>query len=148
LTSKIAGVVVHPLKKIEDHRGAVLHMLRCDSPLFTQFGEVYFSLVYPGIVKAWKYHRIITQHFAVPIGLIKFVIYDNRESSPSWGQIETHIIGRPDHYRLVRIPPQVWYGFQAMGSQIALVANCTDIPHDPEESRNLPIDTAHVPYKW
>lgn len=146
--SEIAGVVLQPLRQIEDDRGAVLHMLRCDSPFFTRFGEVYFSLILPKVIKAWKRHKVMTQHLAVPVGRIKLVLYDERPFSTSHGRIEEHILGRPDHYNLIRIPPLVWYGFLGLGHSPSLLANCTDLPHDQEEVEVLPVFTTLVPYKW
>ncbi|SVA50049.1 uncharacterized protein METZ01_LOCUS102903, partial [marine metagenome] len=55
--------------------------MRSDAPEFTTFGECYFSEMIPGAVKAWKCHRKQTQHLAVPIGRVRFVIYDDRELS-------------------------------------------------------------------
>ena len=147
-TSGIAGVVIQSLKQIVDERGAVLHMLRGDSPLFTQFGEIYFSLVLPGVVKAWKRHRRMTQHFAVPVGQIRLVLYDDRPNAGSRGRLEEHTLGRPDYYALVRIPPLVWYGFQGVGASPSLVANCTDLVHDPEEVEVLPLSSPIFPYTW
>jgi dTDP-4-dehydrorhamnose 3,5-epimerase len=146
--SEIAGVLIQPLKQIVDQRGAVLHMLRHDSPLFQGFGEVYFSLVLPGAVKAWKRHRVMTQYFAVPMGGIRLMFYDGREDSPSRGRLEEHILGRPDHYCLVRIPPLLWYGFQGLGTAPSLVANLSDYAHDPQESEGLPPDSPDIPYGW
>jgi dTDP-4-dehydrorhamnose 3,5-epimerase len=146
--SEISGVVIQPLQQIVDHRGAVLHMLRCDSPLFQGFGEVYFSEVIPGVTKAWKRHRLMTQYFAVPVGRIRLVLFDDRSGSSSCGRLEEYLLGRPDHYVLVRIPPLLWYGFQGLGDSPALVANCTDLPHDPGEVENLALTAPAIPYRW
>jgi dTDP-4-dehydrorhamnose 3,5-epimerase len=147
-SSGISGVVIQPLKQMVDERGAVLHMLRADSPLFMGFGEIYFSLVLPGVVKGWKRHRRLTQHFAVPVGQIRLVLFDDRPDSPSVGRLEELLLGRPDRYDLVRIPPGLWYGFQGLGAIPALVANCTDFPHDPQEAESLPLGSPRVPYRW
>lgn len=88
----IAGVVRQSLKQIVDERGAVLRMLRGDSPLFTRFREIYFSLALPGVVKAWKRHRRMTQHFAVPVGQIRLVLYDDRPDAASRGRLEEHTL--------------------------------------------------------
>ena len=148
IPAAIAGVAMVALKQIEDARGGVFHMLRADSPLFTGFGEIYFSLILPGVVKAWKRHKLMTQHFAVPVGRIRLVLFDDRPASLSRSRVETFLLGRPDHYVLLRIPPLVWYGFQGLGESPSLVANCTDLPHDPEESENLPISDPSVPFDW
>jgi dTDP-4-dehydrorhamnose 3,5-epimerase len=148
ILAAIDGVATVTLKQIEDARGGVLHMLRADSPLFAGFGEIYFSLVFPGAVKAWKRHKLMTQHFAVPVGRVKLALFDDRPTSSSRGRVETFLLGRPDHYVLLRIPPLVWYGFQGLGESPSLVANCTDLPHDPQESENLPVSDPAVPFDW
>lgn len=146
-TSPLPGVVIQPLKQIQDERGAVLHMLRRDSPLFLGFGEIYFSQVNPGMVKAWKRHRLMNQHFAVPVGQIRLVLCDDR-ASPGQFQIQELLLGRPDHYSLIRIPPGLWYGFQGWSATPALVANCTDLPYDPGEVESLPVTSSYFPYIW
>lgn len=146
--TSIDGVCFQELAQIGTEGGPVLHMIRSDSPLFRGFGEVYFSEVLPGAVKAWKLHRLQTQHFAVPVGLIEVVVYDSREDSPSRGKIESFLLGRPDHYRLLRVPPLVWYGFTAKGDSPGIMANCADLPHSPGESDRIPADSPLIPYSW
>jgi dTDP-4-dehydrorhamnose 3,5-epimerase len=146
----IAGVDLYPLHVIADHRGAVLHMLRADSPAFDLFGEIYFSEAVPGAVKAWKRHRRMTQRFAVPVGRMRLVIYDDRGNSSTKGRCQLIELGRPDAYVLVVVPPLLWYGFAAMGDGSALMANCANLPHDPTESEHLDLASAvgRIPYVW
>ena len=146
--SKIDGIVVLPLKQIEDERGAVLHMLRSDSPDFSRFGEIYFSVVNTDVIKAWKRHRAMTQHFAVPMGRIRLVLFDDRVVSSSKGRVEEIILGRPDRYYLICMPPMVWYGFKGISEMPALLANCSDMPHDPNESQQLPVSNDYISYNW
>lgn len=143
----IEGLIIQELKQIIDERGKVMHMLRFDSPLFTKFGEIYFSVVNPGVVKAWKRHHQMTQHFAVPVGDIRLVIYDDRMNSISCGNLEVIEIGE-DNFSLVRIPPLVWYGFKGISSIPALIVNCTDFPHDPSEGERLELFSKQIPYRW
>lgn len=142
------GVLITPLRQFDDERGAVLHMIKVDSPSFKQFGEVYFSLVNPGHVKAWKRHHKMTQNFAVPVGTIKLVLYDSRENSPSYGKVEVLSVGRPENYALITIPPMICYGFQGVSEEPALITNCADLPHDPEESERIDPDSSAIPYSW
>ena len=143
----IYGVVITPLKQICDERGKVMHMLRCDSPVFKSFGEIYFSCVYPEAVKGWHIHKKMTLNYAVPQGSIKFVLYDDRPESKTSGEIMEIIMG-PDNYCLVTVPAMIWSGFKGLGSQMAIVANCASIPHDPQESeRKDPFDSS-IPYQW
>lgn len=147
-SSGIAGVTFTKLNIISTSGGPVLHMLRSDSPLFSQFGEIYFSEVLPGAVKAWKRHKEMVQNFAVPVGLVKFVLYDNRPDSPSYGVLEEFVLGRPDRYGLLIIPPLVWYGFTCLSNEPGLIVNCASIVHRPDESEREPEDAGFIPYAW
>jgi dTDP-4-dehydrorhamnose 3,5-epimerase len=145
--SEIHDVQVTPLRRIPDERGAIFHMLREDSPVFERFGEVYFSLVYPGVVKGWHIHSRMTLNYAVPVGMIKLVCYDDRPDSPTKGALQELHVGELN-YALVTIPPMVWNGFKGEGTGAALVANCATIPHDPEEIDRLDPFDNEIPYDW
>ena len=143
----IEGVIVTPLKKIEDERGAVMHMLRVDSPVFQQFGEIYFSSIKQGAVKAWKKQKSKILNYAVPFGSVHVVLFDDREQSPTHGNIEEYVLG-PHQYRLLTIPPGVWTGFQGLASDVSIVANCASEPHQSSEAFHCRIDEPSIPYDW
>lgn len=144
----IDGLMVTGLRQIIDERGAVLHHMRNDTPEFTSFGECYFSEMVPGAVKAWKRHREQTQNLAVPIGRVRFVVYDDRGLSPTRGGLQIVELGRPDDYNRLCIPKGLWYGFTCLSDQPALIANCADLPHDPADAELLPADDPGIPYRW
>jgi len=144
----IAGVALQELSAIPAEGGPVLRMLRHDWPLFLGFGELYFSEVLPGAIKAWKLHSRQTQHLAVPVGRLKLVIYDPKPNSASFGQVQEYILGRPDCYRLLRIPPGLWYGFASISREKTLICNCADLPHDPAESTRIAWDSPDIPYRF
>jgi len=143
----IEGVVIQELKRVVDEKGDILHMLRADSPLFSSFGEVYFSCINPKVVKAWKKHLRMTQHIAVPVGKVELVMFDDREDSQTQGMVDVVEIGF-DHYCLVKIPTNIWYGFRNISVQASLIANCTDLPHDPHEMIRKDTFTATIPHIW
>jgi len=136
-----------PLKRIPDERGMVMHMLRRDDPHFTTFGEIYFSVIYPGSIKGWHLHSKMTINYAVVDGNIKLVLYDQRPGSRTKGQLQEVVFGQAD-YRLVRVPPGVVNGFTAVGGTPAIVANCADIPHHPSEITRIDPFTSTIPYNW
>jgi dTDP-4-dehydrorhamnose 3,5-epimerase len=138
---------ITPLRQIVDDRGSVLHMLRDDSEVFERFGEIYFSTVNPGAVKAWHLHHEMTLNYAVPVGTIKLVCFDDRPSSPTRGNLVEMHVGQ-DNYVLVTIPPLVWNGLQGEGSSVALVANCATVHHSPEEIERLDPTTDQIDYDW
>jgi dTDP-4-dehydrorhamnose 3,5-epimerase len=143
----IEGLRVTPLRRIADERGAVLHMLRSDSDAFETFGEIYFSMVYPGAVKAWHRHERMTLNYAVPFGMVKLVCYDDRADSPTRGAVSELFVGELD-YKLVTVPPGVWNGFKGISAGRALVANCATVPHDPEEITRRDPHAGDIPYDW
>ncbi len=143
----IDGVQVIPLKRIPDERGTIYHMLRCTDPHFVSFGEIYFSTVYPGIVKGWHRHRDMTLNYACISGRIKLVLHDDRPGSPTAGLTMERFLG-PDDYSLVIIPPGVWNGFKGLSPPHAIVANCCTHPHDPSRSDRLDPFRNHIPYDW
>ncbi len=143
----IDGVQVVPLRKIPDERGTIMHMLRSSDPHFEQFGEIYFSVVNPGVIKAWHLHKEMILNYAVISGMIKFVLYDDRDHSPTRGEVQEIFIG-DNNYVLVKVPPMVYNGFKGIGMQPAIVANCASIPHDTNEIERVDPFANNIPYQW
>jgi len=124
-----------------------MQMLRADDPHFERFGEIYFSVVYPGVVKGWHLHDRMTLNYAVVTGAIKLVLYDDRADSATRGEIQELFVGE-SNYVLVRVPPRVWNGFKGIGVTPTIVANCATIPHDPGEITRLDPNDPRIPYDW
>jgi len=143
----IEGAQVIPLRRFPDERGTISHMLRRTDPHFKEFGEIYFSSIYPGVIKGWHRHREMTLNYACIVGRIKLVLYDDRDGSPTRGNLLEIFLGE-DNYSLVIIPPGVWNGFKGMSAPHALVANCATHPHDPSRSDRMDPFTSHIPYDW
>jgi len=143
----IDGVVITPLRQIFDERGKVMHMLREDSPIFTRFGEIYFSCVYPGAVKAWHMHKRMTLNYAVIAGEVKLVLYDDRAGSRTRGKVQELFLS-PENYCLVTVPPLLWNGFKGIRDQAATLANCATLPHDASEIERKPPTDPSIPYDW
>jgi dTDP-4-dehydrorhamnose 3,5-epimerase len=143
----IEGVNIIPLRRIPDERGTIMHMLKRTDPHFQNFGEIYFSTVYRGVVKGWHRHRDMTLNYACVFGRIKLVLYDEREDSATRGELMELFLG-PDDYRLVVIPPEVWNGFKGMSEPYAIVANCCTEPHEPTRSVRLDPFDNDIPYEW
>ena len=143
----IDGVQIIPLRQIPDERGRIMHMLRSDAPHFKSFGEIYFSCVYPGAVKAWHIHKQMELNYAVLCGQIKLVLFDDRKDSKTKGELQEIFLG-PANYCLVIIPPMVWNGFKGIGTETAMVANCASIPHNPDEILRKAPNDKDIPYDW
>lgn len=143
----IKDVQIRMLKQIPDERGKVMHMLRCDDPWFEKFGEVYFSVVYPGVIKGWHLHKRMVLNYAVISGTIKLVLYDDRNDSPTRGKLQEIFAGE-ENYALITIPPGIWNGFKGIGVKPAFVANCSTEPYDPEEIMRMDPFSPTIPYNW
>jgi dTDP-4-dehydrorhamnose 3,5-epimerase len=145
--SQIDGVVIKKLSQIGDERGKIMHMLRSDDDVFEQFGEIYFSQVYPQVIKGWHLHTKMILNYAVVIGSIKLVLFDDRKDSPTKGVLQEIFLGEAD-YKLVKIPANIWNGFKGVGTTPSIVANCASIAHDPDEIRRLDPFDKSIPYDW
>jgi dTDP-4-dehydrorhamnose 3,5-epimerase len=143
----IDGVKVIPLRQILDERGKIMHMLKATDPHFIQFGEIYFSCAWPGVVKGWHTHKRMTVNNAVIVGRAKLVLYDGRPNSSTRGEVMELFIGE-DNYCLVQIPPGITNGYKAYGDKLVILANCATEPHDPQEiSYTDPLNN-DIPYDW
>ncbi|MBI2971131.1 MAG: dTDP-4-dehydrorhamnose 3,5-epimerase family protein [Candidatus Aenigmarchaeota archaeon] len=143
----IEGVKIIPLKQIPDERGKVMHMLKVTDPHFEEFGEIYFSVIYPGVIKGWHLHKKMTINYAVVTGMIKLVLYDQRPESKTKGELMELFVGE-DNYVLVTVPLGVVNGFKGVGTKTAIVANCATIPHDPAEIVRMDPFKNDIPYDW
>lgn len=132
---------------ISDDRGKIIHMLRNDDKNFVKFGEIYFSYVYPKKIKAWHLHKIMTLNYVSVFGKIKLVLYDDRPESSTKGKIQEIILSNENHL-LVSIPPLIWNGFTSADNNLAVLANCSDIPHDKSEIIRLNFNDKKFPYTW
>ncbi len=145
----IQGVNTKPLLVIPDERGYLMEMLRCDDPIFEKFGQVYLTVAYPGVVKGWHFHKQQTDIFFPVKGMFKLVLFDNRDSSSSFGKISELFIGERNPL-LVTIPPGVVHGFKAIGTEAAYLINLPTEPYNyqqPDEFR-IPPDDPSIPYNW
>ncbi len=143
----IEGVKIIPLRKIPDERGMIMHMLRSTDPHFEKFGEIYFSVAYPGVIKGWHLHTKQTQMYAVIQGMIKLVMYDERKDSKTYGELMEIFTGE-DNYQLIRIPVGVVNGYKTIGVKPAIVANCADMPHELNEMLRYDPHKSHINYDW
>jgi dTDP-4-dehydrorhamnose 3,5-epimerase len=122
-------------------------MLRHDDPEFQAFGEVYFSKVFPGVVKAWHIHKKMTLNYYLVVGAIRVALFDDREKSPTKGVFQEVYLEEGQGQLLV-VPPLVWNGFKGLGSTPSIVANCSTHAHDPEEIGRKPHDDKYFAYDW
>jgi len=145
----IDGAKVKKLRTIPDERGRLMEVLRADDAEFIKFGQVYVTTAYPGVTKAWHYHKKQTDNFCCIKGMMKVVLYDDREGSPTMGEVNEFFMGEHNEI-LLQIPPFVWHGFKCISDTEAMVMNCSTEPYNsasPDEFRK-PAHESDIPYDW
>ena len=145
----IKGVKTKKLKVVPDERGRLMEIMRSDDEVFEKFGQLYMTTNYPGVIKAWHYHKSQIDNVACVKGMIKLVMFDSREGSPTKGEVNELFIG-DNNPMLVRIPNDVYHGWKCISENESVVVNCPTELYDykdPDEHR-LPYDTDKIPYDW
>jgi dTDP-4-dehydrorhamnose 3,5-epimerase len=145
----IEGVEVKQLRTFADERGSLTEIIRRDDEIFEGFGQCYFSISYPGVIRGWHYHQKQTDYFTCVSGMIKVPLYDLREDSPTHGEINEFFIG--DENRIVvKIPKGVLHGFKNVGVTPCILVNFPTEPYDPSDPDEYRIayDDPSIPYSW
>lgn len=141
----IKDILLTPLKRIAHPKGEVMHAMKRSSPGFVGFGEAYFSTVLPGETKGWKRHHRVTLNLVVPLGTVRFVIFDDRPDSPSFGCFNEFVLGRENYARLT-IPPGLWVAFRGLDNNGNMLINLANEEHDPTESDNVGLE--EITFDW
>lgn len=144
-TGNIEGVILTPLEIINVPGGDVLHAMKRSDPGYCGFGEAYFSTIEPGVVKAWKRHREMVLNIVVPVGKIRFVLFDDRNVANSNGCFQVVELSTRNYCRLT-VPPMVWFGFVGCGDHSSILLNIASIPHVKEECDRRPVND--IVFDW
>lgn len=145
----IAGVAVKHLKLIPDERGRLMEILRCDEEVFARFGQVYMTTTYPQVVKAWHYHKKQDDFIVCVKGMLKLVLYDEREGSSTLGEINEFFVGEHNPL-LVKVPKMVYHGWKCVSQEEAIVINVPTEAYDPKAPDEYRLDphNNNIPYRW
>jgi dTDP-4-dehydrorhamnose 3,5-epimerase len=149
MADQIDGVWVKDLAVIPDERGRLQEILRADDDGFKKFGQVYISTTYPGVVKAWHLHKVQEDNFCCVKGMVKLVLYDSRDPSPTKGTLTEYFLGEHNPM-LVRVPAGVYHGWKCISEDESIVVNIPTEAYKreaPDEYR-APWDTPDIPYSW
>lgn len=142
----IEGITLTPLKRIQGANGDVLHALKAIESTYCGFGEAYFSQVKSGVVKGWKRHNRMTLNIVVPVGKIRFVVYDDREGSATNGMFESIVISPDSNYQRLTVAPGLWMAFQGLSEETSLLMDVIPEPHDDAEGDRKALD--EIPFDF
>jgi dTDP-4-dehydrorhamnose 3,5-epimerase len=133
------GVILTPLKQIHHPKGDVFHGMKKSDAGFDGFGEAYFSTINQDDIKGWKKHTQMTLNLLVPVGEIKFVVY-NEETKEFFS-----VTLSQNNYQRLTVKPNLWMAFQGIG-EYNMLLNLASIEHNPNEAIN--IDLSEINYEW
>ena len=145
----IQGVEIKQLTRHADERGYLMELVRSDDAIFSKFGQCYVSMNYPGVVRAWHWHKKQDDFFVVVKGMIKVGLFDMREGSPTRGEADEYYLGDNNNI-VLKIPPGVAHGYKTVGTEPSLLVNFPSELYNreqPDEYR-LPWDTDQIPFNW
>lgn len=143
----IEGCFLTPLRIIPTENGEVMHAMKNSDPGFAGFGEAYFSAVDNGQAKGWKKHSLMVLNLTVPVGAIRFVLFDDRPASKTSGLV-AQVVLSPQNYQRLTVAPGVWMAFQGVGKEKNLLLNLASIPHQPDEAQALPLQNDQIPFDF
>ena len=145
MNQNIEGLKVTRLKEIVTQGGNVFHGMKINDPGYVGFGEAYFSRIEARAIKPWKRHRKLTLNIVVPVGTIRFVVFDDRDESKTQGIFQEIILSQNNYCRLT-VPPMLWMAFQCVENEFGLLLNIADMPHDPLESDRKKLE--EILFSW
>jgi dTDP-4-dehydrorhamnose 3,5-epimerase len=145
----IKDVEVKKLKLIPDERGRLMEILRSDDGIFKKFGQVYMTTAYPGVIKAWHYHKKQDDYFTCILGTMRLALYDARKDSPTYKEVNDFYLDLENPI-LIKVPRFVYHGFKCVGDKEAIVINVPTLPYNHKEPDEFRIDAFRdgIPYDW
>lgn len=147
----IDGVVLRPALSQADQRGEVVELLSDGWP--DVFGEgvphVYLATIVPGVIKGWVCHNDQDDRSVQVFGRLRWVLYDGREDSPTFGLVQTVTCTESSRH-LVVVPAGVWHAVENVGPVEAGFVNMPTRPYNhavPDKFR-LPLNTPEIPFTF
>jgi dTDP-4-dehydrorhamnose 3,5-epimerase len=145
----IDGVEITELAVHSDDRGFLMEVVKKGNPLFKEVAQTTYTEAYPGVIKAFHWHRKQTDIWFFCRGMAEVVLYDLRDDSPTRGEKNVFIMGERAP-RLLSIPPGVAHGYRVLGNEPAsLFYHTTEAydPRNPDEER-IPHDDESIGHSW
>jgi dTDP-4-dehydrorhamnose 3,5-epimerase len=145
----IKDVITKKLRLIPDERGRLMEILRTDDPDYLPVAQIYMTTNYPGVVKAWHFHKHQTDQMTCVKGMVKVALYDARADSPTKGEVNEFFVGEYNPMLIV-IPAGVYHGWKCISEHESVVVNCPTKLYDyknPDEER-AEYNDPNIPYNW
>lgn len=145
----IDDVILKPLKTWPDDRGWLMETVRADDPFFTTFGQSVITVTYPGVIKAFHWHKNQDDYWVVLRGMAQVVLHDLRPESSTRGQTDVFYLGESNQ-QLVVIPRGVAHGYRALGVEPVMLLYHVTRPYNPQDADEYRIafDDPSIGFDW
>jgi dTDP-4-dehydrorhamnose 3,5-epimerase len=121
----IAGVKIKKLDKFADDRGWLAEIYRHDEGGYQPI-MAYVSATLPGVTRGPHEHKAQSDFFVfVGPGIFNLYLWDNRQSSQTFGQKEILEVG-DNNPVAVLVPPGVVHGYKCISTEPAYSINLPD----------------------
>jgi dTDP-4-dehydrorhamnose 3,5-epimerase len=147
----IDGIQINPFPVWPDDRGYFLEVARLGQGLVSGFdattSQVSAALNYPGIIKAFHFHRFQTDYWVPVAGLLQVALVDLRSTSKTYGAKNTLYVGALRPWQVI-IPPGVAHGYKVIGEQPSVLVYITNRNYDPKDEGRIPHNDPSIAYDW
>jgi dTDP-4-dehydrorhamnose 3,5-epimerase len=147
----IDGVKINAFPVWPDDRGYFLEIARLGQGLVADFpaatSQVSAALNYPGIIKAFHFHKFQTDYWVPTAGLLQVAMVDLRKGSKTFGAKNTLYVGALRPWQLF-IPPGVAHGYKVIGEQPSVLVYITNRNYDPKDEGRIPHNDTAIAYDW
>lgn len=144
----IQGVWLKPLVTHADERGYFQEIIRTTDEIFSEgFAQWSHSLMWNGVAKAFHLHQKQTDWFFCAAGVIKVVLHDCREDSPTYHLTNEFMMGDGYDPFVLKIPPGVAHGLKVIQGPAHLFY-ITSRVYDPQDEGRIPHDDPAIGYDW
>ena len=140
----LSKIKTKPLKIIKLPLGNVMHGLKRNEIKSWRFGEAYFSTIEHNAIKGWKRHKEMVLNLIVPIGSVRFILYDDRKNQIN--KFQEVVLSLKGGYNRLTVPPMIWVGFQGLDIHPSIVLNIASIEHSSEEIDQKELD--EIKFNW
>lgn len=147
----IEGVKIHPFSMWPDDRGYFLEVARLGKELVQSFPagttQVSAAVNYPGIIKAFHYHKHQTDYWVPAVGVLQVALVDLRPGAATYGVKNTLYVGTLRPWQML-IPPGVAHGYKVIGEHPSTLIYITDKTYNPADEGRIAYNHPDIAYDW
>ena len=145
----IKDVKIKQVKRHLDDRGFFSEILKEGEETFREVKQTSYTETYPGVIKAFHWHKKQWDIWFVVKGMAQIVLYDTRGDSSTKGETQVICAGE-DNPVLVLIPPGVAHSYRVLGNRRMGLFYHTSETYDPEnpDEERIPFDDPKVGFDW